>query len=428
MGLLVRPPGARCLAALGLALVAGGLALAVRLEAAQSAAAAAPREVTLEGTVGAAQRTPSSLRVDLHALVEVAPRGVALAGRVRLYALPAEPLAPALAEALPGDRIRALVRLRSPNALRNPGARSSPRALARAGFTSLAGLAHPALVVRLPEREGLRPLRGLHILRRARARQLVALGPGGGLLCALALGDRSGLSEERRAQFARLGLSHLLAVSGLHLALVAGGLYWAAARLYSRSAALCARWDTRRFAAATALAGALGYALLAGWGVPVRRAWCLVVGLVLARSAARPSAWLAPLAGAALFVLALEPEALFLPGAQLSFVAAAALARAAHSDASPVAPWTHGVRTSALAIAATTPLAVWHWGGAAPLALFANLLAVPWTAFALLPAALCACACAAFAELPLAALALLGAERLARVTLEAVAWAAAWAP
>ena len=139
-------------------------------------------------------------------------------------------------------------------------------------------------------------------------------GAGAGLLRALALGDRRGLSPAQRDAFARLGIAHILAVSGLHLALVAS-LFFAATRwTVGRSAALAARRDTRVFALAAGVAAAVIYAVLSGWGVPVRRALVLLFGLALAVASGRPRALLPPLAAAAIAVLAFEPQALFLAG------------------------------------------------------------------------------------------------------------------
>ncbi len=429
---VVRGPRARCAAALLLAFAAGALSLATRLEAAARVRPAAPREATLEGALRSVQQVSGETRFELVGLVEVEPRPRALGGGLRLAARSSE-IAPTLAEALPGAHLRVRVRLRPPAGLRNPGGRGSPRTLERAGIGALGRLAHPALVVRLPEREGWRPLRGLQRLRRVRAEQLAALGEGGALLRALALGDRGGLSEQTRAAFARLGLAHLLAVSGLHLTLIAGCAYAAARFLCARSAACCARWDTRIAAAWAAGGAALFYALLAGWGVPVRRAWIALASVLLALTAGRSRLWLPPLSGAASAVLLVEPGALFAPGAQLSFCAAAALmwsARraAARADAAQGSWLGRALSTSAVAIAATAPLAALHLGRAAPLALLANLAAVPWTALVLLPAALLSVVCAGAPGWPGAAVALAASEWIARGTLQVVGWLADWLP
>jgi competence protein ComEC len=143
-----------------------------------------------------------------------------------------------------------------------------------------------------------------------------------------------------------------------------------------------------------------------------------------------------PLAAAAIAVLSVEPEALFQAGAQLSFAASAALALAARAPAEAQRDRSsrlrravsEGLRASASAVAATAPLAAYHLGNTAPLGLVANLVGIPWTAFALLPAALAGAAAACFPAAPPAEWVLDLSERIAAFTLFAVEGAAAKAP
>jgi competence protein ComEC len=418
------------------AVAAGALALGGQLEAASRWRPRAPLEVTLEGTVHDAASGEGWMRVDLAEVSAAEPGAPRLPGRVRVLDRPTPPEAPALEAVLPGERILARVRLRAHRELRNPGSRLRARGLEREGIGAVGRLVHPALHVRLPDREGLRPLARLHARRAALAEHLSATGPGGGLLRALALGDRRDLPQQTRDAFARLGLAHLLAVSGLHLTLVASLIFAGARAVLRRSAWLAARRDTRELALAAGVAGAVLYALAAGWGVPVRRALILLLGLAAAVARGRPGTRMQPLAAAAIAILTVEPEALFEAGAQLSFAASAALAMAARAPAE--APRDRsarlrvaasgGLRASASAVAATAPLAAYHLGTAAPLGLVANLVGIPWTAFALLPAALAGTAAACTPAAPPAAWVLQGSERVAAFTIFAVEGAAAKAP
>jgi competence protein ComEC len=259
-------------------------------------------------------------------------------------------------------------------------------------------LVHPALHVVLADRSSGSPLGGIRELRREISAQLAATGAGSGLVRALALGDRSGLSTEVGDAFRKLGLSHLLAVSGLHLGLVASLAFAAARASAGRSAWLAARCDTRRIALGVGVAVAIAYALFSGWAIPVRRALVFLLVLALAVVRGRSSLRAEPLAAAAIAVLAVEPGALFEPGPQLSFAAAAALMfaapRADRGESSGSGPrWRaldDALRTSASAVAVTAPIAACQLASAAPLALVANLVAIPWTAFVLLPASLLA--------------------------------------
>ena len=94
----------------------------------------------------------------------------------------------------------------------------------------------------------------------------------GGLLRALATGDRSGVPEDTAALLRRTGTAHLLAISGLHIGLVAG-MGWGLAWLLSRPLTwLRSPWPARMAPALGALAIAVGYGSLVGWPVSARRA------------------------------------------------------------------------------------------------------------------------------------------------------------
>jgi competence protein ComEC len=430
---VVLPWGARGRAALALllAFAAGGGAMARGLDAGRRGVEAAPRIFDVEARVAAVAAGGPSWRVDLVELRGLGG-GPPPPPRVRVYGRPTPSDWAGLERAQPGDRIRARLRLVAAGGLRNPGAPDRERALRRAGIGAVGRLVHPGLHVRLATQSAPAG-RGAWPRLRARAgRGLEESGPGGGLLLALALGDRSRLDLPVREAFAELGVAHLLAVSGLHLALVAGLFYAVAARTSGRLAALTARWDVRRPALALAVLAAGAYGLLAGWGVPVRRAWLLLLAAALRFTGARPGPRLEPLALAASAILALEPHALFAPGAQLSFAAAAALSL----SPAPAMPSPGGARgalrgllwASSTAVAVTAPLAAWRLGSRAPLALLVNLVAVPWTGLVLLPLALAASAAALLQDLPGAGTCLGVAERAAAITTASAGWAAARLP
>ncbi|MCB9727975.1 MAG: DNA internalization-related competence protein ComEC/Rec2 [Deltaproteobacteria bacterium] len=240
---------------------------------------------------------------------------------------------------------------------------------------------------------------------RAKLREALTL-PGAevtALYRALLLGERGGLSPELRLAFVDSGTAHLLAISGLHLAVVGLGLY----RLFL---ALLLRWRRlaqagRPPAVAAALAGTLtlGYvAVIAPSQATLRAAVALAVvfaGAVLARRA-RPLPTLAVAAGA--LVLA-DPRA---PGGasfQLSFAAATALvllarhlrpllARLDEPGALPAPGWRRPARwalalvaVSLVSTAVTTPLALGWFGQASLVAPLCNLVAVPLMSLLVVP-------------------------------------------
>jgi len=423
------------------ACAAGGSALGARLDAARGGPEAS-LEVTLDAIVAEGVRRPAGrFRVDLRRAVAVAPADVEVPERLRLYGEPGGRDGGGLADVPPGTAVRLRARLRRPTPPRNPGVADAGRGLRRQGIGAVGGLVHPALWVRRgPEVRTVR----WHGARARAAARMAAAGPGGPLLAALSLGERSALAPGVREAFARLGLAHLLAVSGLHLTLVAGMGYALGRAALARWAAFAARRDARRAALWVAVGLATLHALASGFAVPVRRALVLVVTAAAGLASGRPRRRAHPLCAAALWILARDPAALFAPGAQLSFAATAALLAAASPSARDPGPYrgsergsglarlcalvAGGLRTSATALLATTPLVAWHWGRLEPAGLLANLLAVPWTAAVLLPAAGVAAAVSLAPAGPVPDALLWACERAARASLGAVEAAAAHAP
>lgn len=304
VALLSRAPRvARAAACVALG-AASGLGLAARLEEA-ARAPAAPFEATVEGTVAAVRRLPGFAELELAGVRGV---GAAAPPRLRLHAgRQDEAAAAALERAQPGDRLRARLRIRPLEARANPGSPDRRREAARRGVGAVASLVHPDLLVRRPDAESwLRPLAPLHRLRARAARRLLQEGEGGALVAALGVGERAGLSRASRDAFRRLGVSHLLAVSGLHLALAGGLAFRLAVLALARIGPAALRVDPRGPALAFAFAAAVGYALLAGFGVPVRRALVLLAGLALSLGARRPAPRGAPLVAAGVGVLGFE--------------------------------------------------------------------------------------------------------------------------
>jgi competence protein ComEC len=386
-------PRARLACALLASFGAGALALAERREAAHWPAGAGALEATVEGRVAERGRSGASLSVVLEGVRRSDGAAEPVPPRLRLRLEGDE--RSALARSVPGDRVRARVRLRPLVSRFDPGTPDPAERLRRAGIGATGRLVHPALAVRY-ERGALLRVRAAFDARRTQAAERLARS-GAGLAAALAFGERSGLAPAHEERLRAAGLAHLLAVSGLNLTMVAALAFGAGRRLLL-ALAPCATSDPRRAALAIAWAAALVYAGLSGFVVSVQRAFAFLSVVVVALSLRRGPRPGPLLAAAALAVLVVEPAALFDPGAQLSFAAAAALllARAA-PEAGAAAPALRArralglaLRAAATAAAATSPLAAWHFGRVAPATLAANLVAVPFTELVLLPASLAA--------------------------------------
>jgi len=179
--------------------------------------------------------------------------------------------------------------------------------------------AHPDAVELLRRGSALNPRRLVDELRRRGQVWLQRHLPPheAGLALAVLLGVREELDELRSDAFFQSGLAHLLAVSGLNVAIFAYG-FWFIARL---------GLFPRRPAIVMVAALAILYAILTDADPPVLRAGLLVVGSAIGRLVGRATSGENTLAGAACLVLLVDPSSLFHAGAQLSFLAVAVLDR-----------------------------------------------------------------------------------------------------
>ncbi|WP_223434700.1 MULTISPECIES: DNA internalization-related competence protein ComEC/Rec2 [unclassified Pseudomonas] len=208
-----------------------------------------------------------------------------------------------------------------------------------------------------------------------------------GALIALVLGDGAGLSREDWQVLQDTGTVHLLVISGQHIGLLAGVVYLLIAGL-ARYGLWPSRLPWLPWACALAFAAALGYGLLAGFEVPVRRA-CVMIGLVLLwRLRFRHlGAWW-PLLLALNAVLLLDPLASLQPGFWLSFAAVAVLIFTFGGRLGPWRWWQTWTRAQWLIAIGLGPLLLVL---GLPISLsgpVANLLAVPWISLLVLPPAL----------------------------------------
>jgi competence protein ComEC len=233
---------------------------------------------------------------------------------------------------------------------------------------------------------GRGPGLGERVRQGARARTEGLFGAQAGLAGSLLLAQRDGLDPAVRERFARAGLSHLLAISGLHVGLVCGMLL-----LLGSVFRLGRRW-----AAVVAAAGTLGYVLLLGAPHSALRAALQLILVLTASMLQRPTRPEAMIAAAALVLLARDPAALLSPGFQLSFAGVAGLLAlrppllgllggdASGRRLARARRWlADALATSIAATLATAPIVAWHFGQVAPVGIVANLVAIPLLSLAL---------------------------------------------
>jgi competence protein ComEC len=206
-----------------------------------------------------------------------------------------------------------------------------------------------------------------------------------GVARALVLGDGGALEYEQRQTIAAVGLAHLFAVSGLHVALVSGtlvrSLHWLV-----RGWAIA--FDPRRMAAAVGIPLTLLHALFAGgspsaWRAAITAA--LTWGLVVIGR--RPSA-AAVTAAAALILSAPIPAMALRPAFLLSIIATSAILSAPRRSAEP--RWRRlrvAATISARTLVATTPMVWWWFGGVPLIGWLTNILVLPLGSWVVIPLA-----------------------------------------
>lgn len=313
--------------------------------------------------------------------------------------------------ALPvGARVRLLARVGAPRARYNPS--PHPRWPGRRIAAYATPRADPAVEARAPLQDALEAARAR--VRAAIDRTLsrdVA-----GLARALALGDSGAVPEDTREAVRAAGLAHVLAVSGLHVTLVAAAVVALLRRLALRLPALAARFDVRRASAGCGVPLALAYAAFAG-GAPSawRAALTAAIGWALVAAGRRPAPW--AVAAAAVLALSLaDPTAAVDPGLLLSVLATAALV-SDRDEGPPELGLLAGVkalaRASARATIVTAPLVVWCFGELPASAVIANVLLLPLASIVLVPLSSVHAAVATVAP-PLAAITAAPLEAVAR--------------
>lgn len=300
-----------------------------------------------------------------------------------------------------GERIAVLARLSPPPAPAMPGAYDFQR---RAWFARLGGvgfaLGHVKPADDIGSGVGTAAIK-LAKLRQAMADRIRGSLPAesGAIAAALIVGDRSAIPEETVQALRDAGLAHLLAISGLHLGLVATILFFGVRLVLAIFEPVALRLPIKKIAAIAALAGAFIYLLLAGATVPTQRAFIMTGIVLFAVLVDRTALSLRLVAWAAMIVLALAPDVLLSASFQMSFAAVVALVAVYEALREPMRDWLRGsgpgrrlafyfigvAISTIVAGAATGLIALHHFGRITQFGLVANLAAVPIASFWIMP-------------------------------------------
>ncbi|MBF0341331.1 MAG: DNA internalization-related competence protein ComEC/Rec2 [Magnetococcales bacterium] len=279
-------------------------------------------------------------------------------------------------DALPGDRVAMTVRPRALTGARNPGAFDYRTYQLQNGVVATATASGPVERIGVTDRWYWNRLRQKLTLWFAEVLPPSQLG----LSEALLLGKRGHLDNELQQALFVSGTFHLVAISGLHLSLVGGAVYYFLRLLLTLVWPLSRRWDMKRPAALLALFPVTAYGYLAGWSVSTQRAWIMVVLFLVAVVLQRQRESWRLLTFSALLILSWQPGELLNAGFQLSFLCVAVILYLL--DRFPMKGWRGQVVLTGLSTVAigvvTAPVSQWAFHRLSPYGMVVNPLAIPW--------------------------------------------------
>lgn len=235
------------------------------------------------------------------------------------------------------------------------------------------------------------------------------------IAAALIAGVRAGIPDEAAEALRKTGLAHVLSISGLHMALVAGTVLVSMRTLLALSTRLSSRRPVKKYASAIALAACAFYLALSGAEVAAQRSFIMLAVMLVAVMCDRAALTMRNLAISALIVIAVAPHEVVGPSFQMSFAATVALIgaygwwsdrRLARVDERGHVPPRRGAAGNAamltakffLGLAATSLIAglatalfgAYHFNRVSPHSLWVNLLAMPLVSIIVMPSAVLA--------------------------------------
>lgn len=207
-----------------------------------------------------------------------------------------------------------------------------------------------------------------------------------GLIKALTLGDGNSISQPQWDVFRKTGTTHLVVISGSHIALVAGLVYFLALKLWAWTGVLA--WPPQKVAAFVAVAAALFYAGLAGFSVPTQRAVIMLSIVMFALIRQRHVRPFNTLAAALLVVLALDPLAVLSAGFWLSFLAVSLIVYAVGGRLGASGYFLDALKINGATSLGLAPLLLGFFQQVSLISPIANLFAVPVIGLLVVPLSL----------------------------------------
>jgi competence protein ComEC len=296
-----------------------------------------------------------------------------------------------LPELLPGDQITFSGSIRRIRNFNNPGGYDYERHMAFKNlWVSAYALKNKPILVTRPEEQGF--WRGIERFR-SRIRRIIeqtGTAPASGILAALVIGDRAGIPQELQEAFNRAGISHLLAISGLHIGIIASIFLVIFRFLLSHFSAVLWSGGLRKYSAFLSFFPIMAYGLISGMSPSTQRAVLMVTVFLTGFWFEKEQNSMNTLAIAAMSILIVHPPAVFAISFQLSFMAVLSILYGMSSI-----PETQGGPVkrsfiafglvSCFAILGTAPLTLIHFNQVSLAGVAANLIFIPLIGFLIVP-------------------------------------------
>lgn len=323
---------------------------------------------------------------DIETMTDAIGTGLPSPGKVRLSWYRNTP------ELIPDDRWRFRVRLKPPHGFSNPGGFDYELWMFQNRIRATGYIRNDHFNRRVSSGSFLNIHRIRYRLVEAITRRLQGH-EHTGMIVALATGSRHLLDNDSWQVLQRTGTGHLLAISGLHIGIIAALFFFIGRWLWSVSGRLALRWPAQDAGLVLSLAAAGFYAALAGFTVPTQRALVMLLVAVLTGLSRNrvPFSWV--FAVAMLAVLLIDPTALLMPGFWLSFSAIAIILYGMTGRIDVRGLWWRWGRVQCLVALGLLPILLFWFQGASLVGIPANLVAIPVVSLIVVPVILIAVIC-----------------------------------
>ena len=312
-----------------------------------------------------------------------------------------------------GDRIRFIAKLRIPRNFGNPGEFDYAGNLARQSIFVTGYVENERWISALADEERYTIRAGIEDVR-TKLRDFIdrAGAENSGIIKALLLGEKGEIAREIRERFVSTGTAHILAISGLHIGIIAFVSYWIGLQLFSLSERLMLAFNIKKLAAVSSIIPVLFYGAIAGFSVSTQRAVIMVLIFIIAILIDREKGFYNTLAAAAFAILILSPLAIYDISFQLSFASVLAIIylvpklqlfwKDNNEDALVSTPsrslqftlhcfknyFLNPLAVSVAASIGTAPFVAYHFHRVSLIGILSNLIIIPFMGFMAVPIAL----------------------------------------